>query len=181
MGEMGVTAEVLVVAAEDPAVSHTQLRVLVGISPWLEGRQWRPVAAATLGRQVHLTRETTARALRALVAAGWLCAGPRVDRVSTYRPGPRCQMVPDTGNLSGTAQRLGPVVVALLETGGDHPVNHSQLAGRLEVSRGAVVAAMGQLVAAGVILRGPRQGRVYTYRLPRPHTPNRSTGGTTGI
>ena len=52
---------------------------------------------------------------------------------------------------------------------------------RLEVSRGAVVAAMGQLVAAGVILRGPRQGRVYTYRLPRPHTPSRSTGGTTGI
>lgn len=169
VGEMGVTAEVLVVAAEDPAVSHTQLRVLVGLSTRMEASRWVPVAAAGLARRLHLTRETTARSLGQLVRAGWLATGPKVGTVKTYRPGPRCQEMPNTSNLTDTARRLAGVLRARLDATVERSISHGRLAEQLRISRGSVVAGMEQLVGAGVIIRGPRRGRVHTYRLPSTH------------
>lgn len=167
--ERVLTRRVLAQAAADPAVSPAQLQVLVVLSETLEAGGWVPVPAASVAEQLRVERASVTRALQRLCRAGWLMAGPKQGRVITYQCGPRVPPVSQTVELTPTAKRLAQVLAQMLDTRQSRPVSHARLARDLEASRGSVQSGIQQLVAAGALLRGPREGRTYTYRLPHDH------------
>lgn len=164
--ERVLTREALAQAAGDPAVRPAQLQVLVVLATRLDSGEWVPVPAASVAAQLGVERASVARALRRLYRSGWLVAGPKRGRVITYRCGPRVPPASRTLGLTPTAQRVARKLEQVLDTELPRPLSHAQLARDLGVSRGSVQAGIEQLVTTGALLRGPREGRTYTYRLP---------------
>lgn len=76
---------VLMEAANDRRLRRDDLRVLVIAHRYLDPYQFRPLKTALIGRHLHLQRSHAARALRRLVAFGFLVAGERDGRLATYR------------------------------------------------------------------------------------------------
>lgn len=165
--ERVLTRDVLAQAASDPAVGPAQLQVLVVLAARLDSGEWVPVPAASVAAQLGVERASVARALQRLCRTGWLVAGPKRGRVVTYRCGPRVPPASQTVGLTPTAQRLARELEQVLDTELPRPLSHARLARDLGVSRGSVQAGIKQLVSTGALLRGPREGRTYTYRLPR--------------
>ncbi|WP_144943322.1 hypothetical protein [Kocuria salsicia] len=164
--ERVLTREALAQAAGDPAVRPAQLQVLVVLATRLDSGEWVPVPAASVAAQLGVERASVARALQRLCRSCWLVAGPKRGRVITYRCGPRVPPASRTVGLTPTAQRVARELEQVLDTELPRPVSHAQLARDLGISRGSVQAGIEQLVTTGALLRGPREGRTYTYRLP---------------
>jgi len=72
----------------------------------------------------------------------------------------------ERASVARALQRVARELEQVLDAELPRPVSHAQLARDLGVSRGSVQAGIEQLVATGALLRGPRAGRTYTYRLP---------------
>lgn len=72
-------------AAEDRGLDAPAVRLLICCYRLLDAVSFRTLKVTAVATDLDLRRETVRKALRALVAGGYLEAGPAVSQVGTYR------------------------------------------------------------------------------------------------
>jgi DNA-binding MarR family transcriptional regulator len=72
-------------AAGDARLDGAPLKVYVYLNHELDLTEFRPVKVRAIANELHLKMPTTSIALRRLVETGYIQAGPKVDRVHSYR------------------------------------------------------------------------------------------------
>lgn len=72
-------------AAADPAVSGAAAKAYLWLGETLDAEEFRAVKVRSLALTLRFELQTTARALRRLVSAGYIERGAKVARTWTYR------------------------------------------------------------------------------------------------
>lgn len=150
--ELLPASEILQAAAEDPALSSSDVEVLGFLLPRLQlPEHGRRTPASAVARGTGLTPSTAARRLSHLVSQGWLVRTRLRERAQVFGPGPILTACIQVAGDMTPAARLIHSYLAATRDQGPLRINRSRIAAELRLSRVTASAAVQELIDAGLL------------------------------